>query len=146
MTICGIQSYSLNCSQKEQGGSSSLHVRMYALVLAPCSNSKGGFRSCVLGSFAPRNAKKLLCNTWRVNGDTVSIVRKLLSPSRLGKQSLNLWAFVYLLTSSWHRVHLILAPLWCSKVQTHWWPKDGSFTTALRRSRLFSFDAPRGRP
>ena len=25
--------------QKEQGGSSSLHVRMYALVLAPCSNS-----------------------------------------------------------------------------------------------------------
>ena len=32
MTICGIQSYSLNCSQKEQGGSSSLHVRMYALV------------------------------------------------------------------------------------------------------------------
>ena len=38
MIICGIQSYSLNCSQKEQGGSSSLHVRMYALVLAPCSN------------------------------------------------------------------------------------------------------------
>ena len=41
MIICGIQSYSLNCSQKEQGGSSSLHVRMYALVLAPCSNCGG---------------------------------------------------------------------------------------------------------
>ena len=43
MIICGIQSYSLNCSQKEQGGSSSLHVRMYALVLAPCSNCGGPF-------------------------------------------------------------------------------------------------------
>ena len=41
MIICGIQSYSLNCSQKEQGGSSSLHVRMYAQVLAPCSNCGG---------------------------------------------------------------------------------------------------------
>ena len=41
MIICGIQSNSLNCSQKEQGGSSSLHVRMYALVLAPCSNCGG---------------------------------------------------------------------------------------------------------
>ena len=41
MITCGIQSYSLNCSQKEQGGSSSLHVRMYALVLAPCSNCEG---------------------------------------------------------------------------------------------------------
>ena len=38
---CGIQSYSLNCSQKEQNGSSSLHVRMYALVLAPCINCGG---------------------------------------------------------------------------------------------------------
>ena len=41
MIICGIQSYSLNCSQKEQGGSSSPHVRMYELVLAPCSNCGG---------------------------------------------------------------------------------------------------------
>ena len=45
MIICGIQSYSLNCSQKEQGGSSSLHVRMYAQVLAPCSNCAG--RPCL---------------------------------------------------------------------------------------------------
>ena len=36
MIICGIQSYSLNCNPKEQDGS--LHVRMYALVLALCSN------------------------------------------------------------------------------------------------------------
>ena len=39
-----IQSYSLNYSPKEQDGSNSLHVRMYALVLAPCSNCRGLLR------------------------------------------------------------------------------------------------------
>ena len=65
MIICGIQSYSLNCSQKEQGGSSSLHVRMYAQVLAPCSNCggplcKGTFLRVFPGSLMnPPNRQKL---------------------------------------------------------------------------------------
>ena len=41
MILCGIQSHSLNCSQKDRDRSSSLHVRMCALVLARCSNCGG---------------------------------------------------------------------------------------------------------
>ena len=68
MIICGIQSYSLNCSQKEQGGSSSLHVRMYALVLAPCSNCGGPLASTFStpGSFEP--ASKTVGHEWPISG------------------------------------------------------------------------------